>query len=337
MHKDASRAGQSVVMHVRCPDRLPEDVYREVLELLAGLSPVVQALPPGCALVELKGALHYHGTDAAHLGEMLRVRTVSRLGVDVRVGIGPTITVAATASAQVEGTGGVLAVAPRRVADWLGPLPVRALHGIGPRQAAALRDYGIHSVGRLAAVSPATVQRLLGKRAGRLAADRARGIDPRPVVPQALPASAAVRHRFTHHALDGATVRAALLDLVVRLGPLLRRRGQAARALTLTLRFADGTSRDRTRRLPEPSAHDQDLRAVAYRLMDAAGLQRARLTGIALRAEDLVDAGRVTEQISLDTTRESRLMAEQAMDRVRDRFGPASIGPAAVLPFRRAS
>ncbi len=47
--------GRATVMHVRCPDRLPEETYRHVLELLAGLSPVVQALPPSAALVELKG------------------------------------------------------------------------------------------------------------------------------------------------------------------------------------------------------------------------------------------------------------------------------------------
>ncbi|MFF1405020.1 hypothetical protein [Streptomyces sp. NPDC058294] len=324
-------------MHVRCPDRLPEEAYRRVLELLTDLSPVVQALPPTAALVELKGALRYHGTDAAHLGDILRIRSISRLGVDLRIGVGPTVTVAATASAQVITPGGVLAVAPEQAVDWLGRLPVQALHGIGPRQAAVLRDYGIHMVSLLVAVSPATVQRLLGKKAGRLAADRARGIDPRPVVPRALPASAAVRHRFTHHTLDGAVVRAALLDCVVQLGLQLRRREQAARALTLTLAFVDGASWEKTRRLPEPSAHDEDLRTLAYQLMDAAGLQRARLTGIVLKGEDLIDADQVAQQISLDTARESRLVAEQAMDRIRKKFGPGSIGPAAVMPIRHAS
>ncbi|MGW5330274.1 DNA polymerase Y family protein [Streptomyces sp. NPDC004014] len=332
-----SNKAEATVMHVRCPDRLPEETYRRVLELLAELSPVVQALPPTCALVELKGALRYHGTDAAHLGEILRVRAISRLGVDLRIGVGPTITVAATASAQVTGPGGVLAVAGRQAAEWLGPLPVEALHGIGPRQAAALRDYGIHSVGLLAAVSPGTVQRLLGRTDGRLAADRARGIDPRPVVPRTLPASASVRHTFERHTLDGASVRSALLDLVVRLGLLLRHRGQAARALSLTLRFAGGTTWERTRRLPEPSHHDEDLRTLAYQLMDAAGLQRARLTGLTLRAEDLIDADRVARQITLDETRESRLAAELVLDRIRDKFGPDAVGPAATVPYRHAS
>ncbi|WP_432041891.1 DNA polymerase Y family protein [Streptomyces cadmiisoli] len=322
-------------MHVRCPDRLPEESYRQVLELLAELSPVVQALPPTAALVELKGALRYHGADGRRLAEVLRVRTLSRLGVDVRVGIGPSITVAATASARIDHPGGILAIQPGEAVEWLASLPVEALHGIGPRQAEILRDYGIHRVGLLAAVPPATVQRLLGGRAGRTAADRARGIDPRPVVPRTLPSAATVRHTFDHHILDGAAVRATLLDLVVQLGLLLRRRDQAPRALTLTLRFAGGTRWEKTRRLREPSAHDDDLRALAYQLMDAAGLQRGRLTGLALKGEDLVDAGQVAQQISLDDAREAQLVAEAAVDRIRDKFGSRVIGPAAI--FRRAS
>lgn len=328
-------ADEPTVMHVRCPDRLSEEAYRQVLELLADLSPIVQALPPDAALVELKGSLRHHGAGARRLGEMLRVRAIARLGVDVRVGIGPSITVAATASGRITGPGGVLAVPADEATAWLAPLPVDALYGIGGREASTLRDHGIHTAGSLAAVPPATVQRLLGGRAGRLAVDRARGIDPRPVVPRALPTTASIRHTFDRHTLDGAVVRAALLELAVRLGLLLRGRGQAARALTLTLRFADGTRWRRTRRLTEPSAHEEDLRGAAYQLMDAAGLQRGRLTGLGLTASDLIDADQVAEQISLDGAREARLAAEAAMDRIRAKFGPAAVGPATV--FRHVS
>ncbi|QNT98254.1 hypothetical protein HEP81_08026 (plasmid) [Streptomyces griseofuscus] len=100
---------------------------------------------------------------------------------------------------------------------------------------------------------------------------------------------------------------------------------------------SDGTGWEKTRRLPEPSAHEDDLRTAAYQLMDATGLQRARLTGLALKGDDLIAAGRVAQQISLDRTREARLVAEDAMDRIRHRFGPDAVGPAAAMPARRAS
>ncbi|MFB7655922.1 MULTISPECIES: hypothetical protein [unclassified Streptomyces] len=104
-------------------------------------------------------------TETHRLGEVLRLQTLTRRGVDVRVGIGPSITVAATVSAQVDPPGGVLTIAPDRMTEWLAPLPVEALHGIGPKQASALHEYGIHTVRLLAAVSPETetVQRPPGR------------------------------------------------------------------------------------------------------------------------------------------------------------------------------
>ncbi|WP_369181847.1 hypothetical protein [Streptomyces mutabilis] len=72
------------------------------------------------------------------------------------------------------------------------------------------------------------------------------------------------------HVLDDAAVRAGLLDLVVQLARLLHRRGQAPWILALSPQFAGGTTWERTRRLPVPSAHDEDPRTMAYRLTDAA-------------------------------------------------------------------
>ncbi|MFD8820550.1 hypothetical protein ACFV23_56050, partial [Streptomyces sp. NPDC059627] len=113
-----------------------------------------------------------------------------------------------------------------------------------------------------------------------------------------------------------------------------RRRGQAARALTLKLTFAGGPAWEKTRRLAKPSGHEDDLRQLTYQLMDAAGLQRARLSGLVLRGEDL-DDGQAAEQLSLDTARQARLTAEVTADRIRERFGPGAIGPAAT--YRPAS
>ncbi|MGV9275597.1 hypothetical protein [Streptomyces griseosporeus] len=124
-----------------------------------------------------------------------------------------------------------------------------------------------------------------------------------------------MRRRFGRHVLDGADVCAAVLGL------LLCHRGQAARALTLQLAFAGGGQWEKAR-LVEPSAHEEDVRALACQLVDAAGLQRGRLTGVTLRSGDLIDADQVAEQISLDADREARLVAEQAVVSCRVRLLP---------------
>ncbi|MFE5604541.1 hypothetical protein ACFQ8O_35805 [Streptomyces coelicoflavus] len=74
---------------------------------------------------------------------------------------------------------------------------------------------------------------------------------------------------------------------------------------------------------------------MAYWLIDAAGLQRGRFTGLVLKGVDLVGVGQAAQQIILDQVREARLVAEAAVDRVRDEFGHGVIGSAATA--RRAS
>ncbi|MFE2887035.1 hypothetical protein [Streptomyces sp. NPDC059272] len=259
---------------------------------------------------------------------MLRLRTVSRYGIDVRVGIGPTITVATTASVQVPHPGGVLAIEPADVTGWLALLPVEYLHGIGPHYAVILKRYGIDRVGLLAALPPARVQRMLGWTAGHMAVDRARGIDPRTVTPRPQPAPATVRHR-----LPVTSTTAPPYGRLCWLWPCSSAWNcAAARALTLTLSLAGGLSWEKTRRLTGPSAHEDDLRLLAYQLMDAAVLQRGRLTGLALRAEDLVDAGQFAERLGLGAGRQPRLMAESAADQIRERLGPGATGLAATYP-----
>jgi hypothetical protein len=87
--------------------------------------------------------------------------------------------------------------------------------------------------------------------------------------------------------------------------------------------------------LAEPSAHDDDLFLLAYQLMDAAGLQRGRLTALALRDEDLISADQVARQISLDGAREARLVAEAVSDHVRDKFGTGGVGGSRTSPASR--
>ncbi|GAA2668447.1 hypothetical protein [Streptomyces lunalinharesii] len=306
--------------------------YEQLLGLLGQFTPVIQALPPDAALADVRGALRYFDRDAAGIAALIRLRALAWHGVRCTIGIGGNPQLARIA-AQDAPPGGIRAVPadPRSVAAFLDRRPASALYGIGPAAARALSAYGLDSVGRIAAAPPATLQRILGARAGRAVSERARGIDPTPVTPNAATRSIAAEHRFPHDELDPDRRRRALLSLADELGARLRADGRAARALTLTVRYADRSTTTRTRRLDAPTAHGPALTAAAYALHAALGLQRARVRTLALRAEDLCRAERAARQLTFDPTDDKAHRIEAAVDRARARFGAAAVRPAAAL------
>ncbi|MFF1511937.1 hypothetical protein [Streptomyces sp. NPDC058326] len=324
-----SEERDSVIWHVRCrPDTTP-DGHRRVIDLLGDFTPVVQPLPPLAALAQLRGAGRLFGAAPERLAVRFRIQAMAKYGVDTHIGVADTWATAATASAHV-GRSGVLHLPDDRAVErFLAPLDVRALHGIGPAQAAALERYGLYTVGALATMEETVVCRILGGKAGRTLRERARGIDPRTVTAHRMPQSTSVFHAYSRDVYDPVLVRAGLLDLVVTLAERIRRRQQIARTVNLSVRLADGSTVDRTRALPQASAHTEDLRSATFRILDSLAFQRARIRRITLTAEDLrpADEGPGT-QISLDPERENRLSLEPVLDRINQRYGRRLAGPA---------
>ncbi|MFJ8134347.1 DinB/UmuC family translesion DNA polymerase [Streptomyces hydrogenans] len=90
-----------------------------------------------------------------------------------------------------------------------------------------------------------------------------------------MPESTSAHTAFRRNETDAASVRSAVLDLVATIGERIRRRGQVARKVTLTVELAGGASVLRTRTLLAASGHTEDLRSAAYRILDGMTLQRA--------------------------------------------------------------
>ncbi|MEV8625994.1 hypothetical protein [Streptomyces sp. NPDC051079] len=319
---------EPVIMHVRCgPDITPE-AYRQLLDLLGDLSPLVQPIPPAAAVVEVGGVLRLYRTTPADLAQRVCVRALLHGIGSVRIGVADTWATAATASAHA-GHSGVLWLPDHRATTaFLGSLDIEALYGVGTKTAQTLRRYGLYTIGALAAQPEDVVCRLVGKQ-GRTLRDRARGIDPRRVAPRRLPEAASLCHAFNRDMLDPVLLRAALLDLVAALAERIRGRDQVARALTLSVRLADGSRIERTRRLLAPSAHTDDLRTVLWQIWDALAFQRARVRGFTLTADDLAPAAAGPgTQLSMDPAREARHQVEPVLDRINAKFGHTLVRPA---------
>ncbi|MET8951373.1 DNA polymerase Y family protein [Streptomyces sp. NPDC004393] len=299
-----------------------------LLGLLEEFTPVVEALPPDGALADLRGAERYFGRDAAELAALIRVRTLAHHGVDCAIGAGPGPMLARMALREAApGAVRVVSEAPGSVREFLDGLPVRALPGVGGVTARTLCEYGLDTVGKVAAAPLSTVQRLVGARAGRELHEKANGVDRGRVVPNAVSSSVAAERPFTRDELDPARHRRALLSAAEELGSRLRNLERVSRTLTLTVRYADRSSTTRSRTLAEPTAHSAALTAEAYRMYEALGLQRARVRAVALRAEGLTSAEQATHQLTFDPVDEKVRRLEEVADRARARFGPRAVMP----------
>ncbi|GAA3017410.1 DNA polymerase thumb domain-containing protein [Streptosporangium longisporum] len=306
-------------------------LYEMALTLLGDVTPLVQALPPDAADLDVTGAHRYFDAEAGRsdLAHLVRLRLAAHAGLRATIGAGCTPMIAAmAAAATAPGDVTVIAPEPEAVAAFLGPRPVADLPGVGPATAGTLAGYGIHRIGDLLRVPPHTLRRILGRAAALTLSERARGHDPRPVRPAAPPTSTGCAHGFPHDELDPRAHRRALLDLVERLGLRLRTTRQVATRLALSVTYADGTSTHRSRTLDEPTAHTPALAACAYDLHARLGLQRARVRAVAVRAEQLMDEEHAVRQLVLDPGDDRRRRIEQAADRARARFGADAVRPA---------
>ncbi|MFI6251024.1 DNA polymerase thumb domain-containing protein [Streptomyces sp. NPDC051016] len=320
-------ARQRHIAHLHLHAALTEAQYADIIELMSDVTPHVQAVPPDAVQLDLTSALRYFDLSPYDMVQTTMMRLKALYGIDSSAGLAGNRMLAAMA-ADASAPGDTTWVSTGQAADWLYPRPVTALPGIGRATAQTLGRYGLHTIGQLADLPAGTLQRLLGAGPARLLAERARGHDPRPVTPSEPAAHLAADLALDRDCLDPAQQHRAVLGLAGQVGQRLRGERQITGRLTLTVRYADRSSTTRTRTLPEPTDHSPALAAAALGLLDALGLQRARVRAFVIRADALQPADGAYRQLSMDPGDDRARAAEAAADRARRRFGPGAVHPA---------
>ena len=324
------------IAHLHLHTAPSEDQYGDIVTLMSGITPHVQALPPDAVQLDLGSALRYFDLPPYDVLQVAQLRLMGLYGVAGSAGLATNRMLAAMA-ADVSAPGRTTWVPAEQAAAWLRPRPVTALPGIGRATATTLGRYGLHTIGQVADVPAGTLQRLLGTGPARLLAERAQGHDPRPVTPQAPAAHMVADLVLDRDCLDPAQQHRAVLGLADRIGQRLRGQSRVTGRLTLTVHYADRSSTTRARSLPEPTNHSPALAVAAQELLTSLGLQRARVRSFLIRADDLLSTDCAHHQLSLDSGNDRARTAEAAADRARHRFGPRAVYPAALAaPCRLA-
>ncbi len=313
------------------PPRFPcyTEISHGVMEIFRSVTPLVEPLSLDEAFLDVNGALRRLGMSAALVGEWIRGQVFDGHRLTCSVGVAPNKFLAKLASGLAK-PDGLLVVPADEVLNFLHPLPVSALWGVGKRTAESLQRLGCRTVGEVAATPLRALRRAVGVAVAEHLHALAHGRDERRVVPDAAEKSVGAEETFEVDVSERALLNRELLRLCERTTAGLRRRRLRGRTVALKLRFPDFTTLIRTRTLPEPTDGGRAVYTVARALLDAhlpAGI-RVRLIGV--RVEQLVRTA-AAEQLSLDDRRPGWSEAERAADAARTRFGNLAVRPATLL------
>ena len=307
------------------------DYSHKVFEVLQKFSPQVEMASIDEAYLDLTGTERLHGPplSAAH-----RLHAMVKQATDLNCSIGAATSrlVAKIASDQAK-PNGVLWIVPGREAEFLAPLDVRKIPGVGKVTERNLHACGIRKVGDLAALDVAFLDERFGKW-GLALAGKARGEDAGgwfdgEVGDRSDPKSVSHEHTFMVDTADSAALDAMMVRLAEMVARRLRDHHLFARTLQIKLRYSDFSTFTRSKTLDRASQIDTELAEAARALFHKAWTRKPiRLIGV--YAQSLAADEGQTNLLDEEKTQRWRKTLE-AVDRIRDKYGDTTVSLAAGL------
>ena len=305
------------------------EASKKVFDVFADTTPLVEGLSIDEAFLDVGGLSKVSGPPVT-IARRLRSEVSARVGLPISVGIARTKFLAKVASAVAK-PDGLIEVPPDKEIEFLHPLPVERLWGVGAVTARKLRERGITTVSDVARLDEAVLVAMLGRASGRHLHALAHNRDPRPVVVGRRRHSIGTQRALGRRRRSPEMLETDLLALVDRLARRLRAAHRVARTVTLRLRFDDFSRATRSHSLPQASGETSTLLDVARTLLgEALPMIRERgITLIGLTFGSLSNDDAVQLALSFDGRDSAAIDA--TLDRVRDRFGSSAVTRGALL------
>lgn len=320
----------------RCPELVRvaprmahyQEVSGQIFSVFGEFTPLVEGLSLDEAFLDVTASRALFGTDIS-IAQAIKARIRSHTGLTASVGVAPNKLVAKIAS-DLDKPDGLVVVPAHRVRETLDPLPVQVIPGIGRETLVRLHRDGVRTIGELRVAPGALLDGIFGRYASR-ARDRAGGIDDRPVVPDRAEKSVSAEETFDTDLTDKARMDRKLLQLAERTTTRLRAKSLVAGTVQVKIREADFTTCTRQRTLNPPSNGTDQVyaaaRALLHRWLAENPGARVRLLGVG--GAELQPASQPDLFAAADAAGNSEL--DQAVDRIRGKFGAAAVGRARSL------
>ncbi|MGH2826084.1 MAG: DNA polymerase IV [Actinomycetota bacterium] len=305
------------------------EASKALFEVFDDTTGLVEGLSIDEAFLDVGGLRRVSGTPT-EIAARLRRAVRERVGLPISVGVARTKFLAKVASGVAK-PDGLLVVPPGGELDFLHPLPVEALWGVGAVTAKKLRARGITTVSQVATLSEGVLVQMLGRGSGRHIHALAHNRDPRPVEVGRRRRSMGSQRAIGRRPKSAASVDAVLVAICDRLGRRLRAARRVCRTVVLRLRFDDLSRATRSHTLPQATAQTQTILATARGLLAAATpmIESQGITLIGLTLTNLGSDGAI--QLALPFDRRWVPSLDAALDDLSERFGSSTVTRAVLL------
>jgi DNA polymerase-4 len=305
------------------------EISRHIMKIFHSFTPLVEPLSLDEAFLDVTGSKRLHG-DGRTIGAKIRARVEAEEGITCSVGIASTKFIAKLASTYAK-PNGMLEIDPDRVLEFLHPLPVGAMWGVGPKTNEELQKIGLTKIGDIAKTPRTTLIRALGQSAGETLYELAWGRDYRSVTTDEPDKSIGAEETFLIDLDNHDEILRELLRMVEKASHRLRERELMAKTIAIKIRFADFRTVHRSKTVPLPINGVQECYEVVRALYQGLGLDRARIRLVGVSLENLSEGTGSAQQLLLGEREKGWREATVAIDAASKRFGRGSVRPARLV------
>jgi DNA polymerase-4 len=303
------------------------EISERVMAIFHSYTPLVEPISLDEAFLDVTGSQKLFGS-GREIATKIRAQVEKEEGITCSVGIAQSKFIAKLASQHCK-PNGMLEIRPDRILEFLHPLPVRAIWGVGPKTAESLERLGLHTVADIANTPRATLIRALGDATGESLYELAWGRDYRNVIPDEPEKSIGNEETFSEDLDSPEEILREFLRMTEKATARLRERSLFAKTISIKIKFADFSSLTRAKTVPIAIDNTHDTYEIVKSLYLALNNEGARIRLVGVSLSNLQEGAPV--QLEIGARERGWREADGAIDRAKARFGRQSVRPGRLI------
>jgi DNA polymerase-4 len=303
------------------------EISEHVMQIFHSYTPLVEPISLDEAFLDVTGSRKLFG-DGREIAQKIRAQVEKDEGITCSVGIAQSKFIAKLASQHCK-PNGMLEIKSDRILEFLHPLPVRAIWGVGPKTAESLDRLGLHTVADIANTPRSTLIRALGDATGESLYELAWGRDYRDVIPDEPEKSIGNEETFARDIDSPEEILREFLRMTEKSTARLRERNLFAKTISIKIKFADFTSITRSKTVPLAIDGTQEVYEIVKKLYLALRNEGARIRLVGVSLGNLTEASPV--QLEFGAREKGWRDADTAIDKAKARFGRESVRPGRLI------